>query len=217
MFRFNRGDNLCAMQLFGRAADIEPRFARAHAGLSLTRFQNAFLGYSGAADEQARLARMDAEKAVEIDELDPFANAAMARSLWLQDDVESSISWLERSTILSPNFAHAIYSLGWAKTILNHATEGQEDALEASRLSPLDPLHYAMTATHALSCSTLKKDEEAAGLADRAARSPRGRRTSIREHPSSRRPISSAPSPSPTLRRAIASRKPCRTSVFHLP
>jgi len=170
MFRFNRDDNQRAMQLFELAVRSDRRFARAHAGLSFTRFQNAFLGYSATPKEEAMLARKAAERALELDEFDPFANLTMGRSLWLQQEVESSLAWLERATSLSPNYAHAVYSLGWAKTILNQATEGQQDVIEAARLSPLDPLHYAMTATRALSLSILGEDQQAAALADRAAK-----------------------------------------------
>jgi hypothetical protein len=40
------------------------------------------------------------------------------------------------------------------------------------RLSPLDPLHYAMRATRALTHTALGEDVEAARWADRAASSP---------------------------------------------
>src|SRR5215813_11981719 len=41
MFRFNKSDNDAATALFNRAVALEPTFARAYAGLSFTRFQDA--------------------------------------------------------------------------------------------------------------------------------------------------------------------------------
>lgn len=173
MLRFNKADNLLALSHFERAACLEPGFARAYAGLSFTRFQNAFLNYADAPAVEAALARRAAEKAIELDELDPFANLTMGRAHWLNHQVESSIPWLERATRLSPNYAHAIYSQAWAKMVLGEAADGQRNAKEAMRLSPIDPLKYAMVATDALAELMLDRQESAAALADQAAREPR--------------------------------------------
>ena len=173
MFRFNRADNAIALGHFTRAAELQPDFARAHAGVSFARFQNAFLNYSDRVGEEAALARRAAEKAVELDELDPFASLTLGRSHWLEADVESSTPWLERAIALSPNYAHAIYSQAWAQMMLCQPAEGQKNAREAMRLSPIDPLRYAMVATEAVTHAMLGDDATAAELADRAAREPR--------------------------------------------
>lgn len=44
MFRFNQHDNAISGQLFKRAIKLDPKFSRAHSGLSFTHFQNAFIG-----------------------------------------------------------------------------------------------------------------------------------------------------------------------------
>lgn len=82
MFRFTLADNAAAAELFELAAAREPGFARAYAGLSFARFQQAFLSYAdrGIAVTAAHDA---AERAVALDPLDPFdpfANAAMSRA-----------------------------------------------------------------------------------------------------------------------------------------
>ena len=48
--------------------------ARAHAELSFTHFQDAFLGHGTDPSRSRELARGCAEKGCEIDELDPFVN-----------------------------------------------------------------------------------------------------------------------------------------------
>ncbi len=171
MFRFTPEDNVAASCLFSSAVASEPTFARAHAGLSFTRFQDAFLDYSDA-DAASAGARAAAEQAVALDPLDAFANAALGRAHWLSGEIEGGLAWLERSIELSPNYAQGTYARAWAQTLLGRGDEGQRDADRAMALSPLDPLHYAMLATRALSHLVRDERAEAADWAERAAREP---------------------------------------------
>ena len=172
MFRFHRGDNALAGQLFERAIAEEPRFARAHAGLSFVHFQNAFLRYNDEVPAEVREARRFAERAVELDPLDPFANLTMGRSYWLEGDLDSSLSWLERSTTMSPSYAQAIYARAWTHSLAGRGGAGKSDADTAMALSPLDPLYYAMAATRALAHIVSTEDAAAAAWAEKAAKSP---------------------------------------------
>jgi TolB-like protein len=172
MFRFNRKDNEAAIALFDRAAAQEPDFARAFGGLSFAHFQKAFLSYSPDFAGEAAAAQRFAERAVEIDGHDPFANFALGRSMWLRGELETSLSWLDRAIALSPNYAQAIYSRAWTETLLGRGADGQDHVDAAIALSPIDPLHYAMLATRALSHLVRCEDAEAASWADSAARAP---------------------------------------------
>lgn len=171
MFRFTAADNAAAADLFGHALAEDQGFARAHAGLSFTRFQDAFLDYADRATATAA-AWQAAELAVTLDPLDPFANLAMGRAHWLSGDLEGSLAWLDRSTDLSPNYAQGIYAQAWAQALLSRGDGGQCSTDRAMALSPLDPLRYAMLATRAL--SHLVRDEAASAVswAERAAREP---------------------------------------------
>ena len=172
MFRFHRADNAAAGELFARAVAAEPSFARAHAGLSFVHFQNAFLRYTSDSDAAKRDARRAAERSVELDPLDPFANLTMGRSLWLEGDLDGSQGWLERATTISPSYAQAIYARAWTHALSGRGPDGKSDADAAMALSPLDPLHYAMLATRALGHLVCREDAEAARWAERAARAP---------------------------------------------
>ena len=172
MFRFDKKENIAAAAMFERAIAEEPGFARAHAGLSFTHFQNSFLNYSDDPSQEAVAARRSAERALEIDSLDPFANFTFGRSLWLDGDVTGSLAWLDRAITLSPNYAQGIYARAWAETVLCRGDEGQQDADLAMVLSPLDPFHYAMLGTRALSHFVRGEDKAAADWAERAARAP---------------------------------------------
>ncbi len=172
MFRFHRADNQIAGELFGRAIAADPRFARAHAGLSFVHFQNAFLRYAPAVEHEVRQARRAAERSVELDPLDPFANFTMGRSFWLEGDLDTGLAWLERAVVLSPSYAQGIYARAWTHALAGRGGAGRDDADAAMALSPLDPLHYAMAATRALSHIVCGEDAEAAVWAERAARAP---------------------------------------------
>ena len=84
IYRFDRADNAAAARLFERAVSLDPSFARAHAGVSFVHFQTAFMRYTADIAAEARAARRSAERALELDPLDPFVNFTMGRSYWLE-------------------------------------------------------------------------------------------------------------------------------------
>jgi TolB-like protein len=172
LYRFNRLDNAAAEALFQQSISLDPYFARAHAGLSFIHFQTAFMRYSNNIDEDVVEARRFAERAVELDPLDPFVNFTMGRTFWLEGDLDRSLGWFERSTTICPHFAQGIYAQAWTESLATRAAEARIHIDLAIRLSPLDPLHYAMLATRAFTHVGVGEDIEAARWADRAARSP---------------------------------------------
>jgi TolB-like protein len=171
IYRFNRTDNLAAAHLFQRAVTLDPCFARAHAGLSFVHFQTAFMRYTADLPSQIRQARHHAERGLELDPLDPFVNFTMGRSYWLEGDLDSSLSWLERATSISPHYAQGIYARAWTEALAGHAREGRTHVDLAMQLSPIDPLYYAMLGTRAFTHMVLEEDTEAAYWAERGARS----------------------------------------------
>ena len=173
VFRFNRTDNAQGLDYFEQAIARDPGFSQAHAGVSFARFQNAFMQYSEDIDDEVAGARRSAEIAIELDEQDPTANLMMGRSLWLEDRLESSIPWLERSIALSPNYAQAIYSRAFTHLLMSESRSGHEKAEAALRRSPIDPLRYAMLSCSGFNEAILGREAEGAVLVDRAAREPR--------------------------------------------
>jgi TolB-like protein len=173
VFRFNRADNAQGLEYFEQATARDPGFSQAHAGLSFARFQNAFMQYSDDVAHEVVEARRSAETAIELDEQDPTANLMMGRSLWLEDELESSVPWLERSIALSPNYAQAIYSRAFTHLLMCESKSGHEKAEAALRRSPIDPLRYAMLSCSGFNEAMLGGESEGAMLVDRAAREPR--------------------------------------------
>ena len=172
MYRFNRADNVAASALFRQSIAQDPGFARAHAGLSFVHFQTAFMHYSDDLAGEMALSRRFAERGLELDPIDPFVNFAMGRSFWLDGDLDGSLVWLERATSISPNYAQGLYARAWTETLAGRCSEGRRHVDLSMRLSPLDPLHYAMLGTRALIHMMQGEDADAATWAERAARSP---------------------------------------------
>ena len=172
LYRFNRRDNSAAIALFQRAVDLDRTFARAHAGLSFVHFQSAFMHYTDDIAVAIDQARRCAERGLELDPLDPFVNFTMGRTYWLEGDLETSLSWLERATDISAHYAQGIYARAWTEVLSGKPVDSRRHVDLAMRLSPLDPLHYAMLATRAFTHMALNEDVQAAHWAERGARSP---------------------------------------------
>ena len=75
--------------------------------------------YTDDVDAEVKEARRSAETAIELDEQDPTANLMMGRALWLKDELESSVPWLERAITLCPNYAQAIYSRAFTHLLMS--------------------------------------------------------------------------------------------------
>jgi tetratricopeptide (TPR) repeat protein len=172
LYRFSRQDNARAAQLFRRALERDPGFARAHAGLSFVHFQTAFMRHTDDLAGETEQARRWAERAVELDPLDPFVNFTMGRTFWLRGELEAGLPWLERSTAISPNYAQGIYARAWTEALADRPLQGRGHVDHAMRLSPLDPMYYAMLGTRAFTHLAMGEDAAAADWAERAARAP---------------------------------------------
>jgi TolB-like protein/tetratricopeptide (TPR) repeat protein len=172
MYRFSRDGVAAAMPLFERAIALEPGFARAHAGLSFTHFERAFLSFAEDRDRASVQARRCAEAGLELDPLDPFCNLVMGRAFWLGGELEASLPWLDRANRLNPNYAQAKYSRAWTETLLGDGAQGGADVEAAMRLSPLDPMAYAMLGVRAFGDMMREDWPQAALDGERAARAP---------------------------------------------
>ena len=172
LYRYTQSDNAEATRLFAHAVQQDENFARAHAGLSFVHFQTAFMRQTDDIQGEIALARSCAQRGLDIDPLDPFANFTMGRSYWLESDLDSASSWLERATSLSPNYAQGLYALAWTNTIAGSGPESRGQLDLAMRLSPLDPLHYAMLGARGFTHIAKGQYAEATEWTERAARSP---------------------------------------------
>jgi len=170
--RFTKKDVLMAKELFERSVSLDPNFARAHAGYSAAEFQDAFNGYSRDSLKVISLATKHAEKSIEIDRLDPFANFVMGRSYWLRGQTAQSVPWLERAIKLNPNYAQGYYAFGLASLMSNDSLRSYEESKRAISLSPMDPFLYGFLGIRAFSYLADEDYENASDWAEKAALQP---------------------------------------------
>lgn len=170
VYRFTARDNAIASGLFRRATELDPGFSTAFAARAFASFQDAMMGYEP--DRQAALAavRYAAERSIELDPLDPYANAAMGRIHILTGHPDDGLVWLDRSVDLSPNYAKGHYSRAFLQVIRCQTPETRAGIDLAIGLSPLDPLLAPMRTMKALSFGIDGDYATAADLAVLAAR-----------------------------------------------
>lgn len=171
MYRFDRSDNEHARHFFEMAVRLDPGFARAHAGLSFTHWQDAFQGWAERKTAVDR-AFQTANRSLMTDDRDPAAHWSMGRALWLIGRQDQALVELNQAVHLSPNFALGHYTLAFV-----HSQSGDPEAAIAASdqsrlLSPFDPLLFGMLATRAMALVRQGRFEEAADWAVKAAARP---------------------------------------------
>ena len=174
MHLYTRDGNVAAEGLFRRAVELEPGFARAHAGLSFVHFQNAFLRHvpdrAGEIEQGARGAPSTGSSSTRSTRSSTTTSAAASGCARTS---RARCPWLERATELSPNYAQGLYSRALMDSLAGRSGAAFENADRAIGLSPLDPLLYAMRATKAMARIADGDFAEAARWAEVAARTPR--------------------------------------------
>lgn len=171
MYRYRKPDNDSARCFFERALKLDPGFSRAYAGLSFTHFQDAFQNWE-ARSPHLEAAYAAAAQGLLADERDPAVHWAMGRALWLRRNWEASEASLSRSVELSPNFALGHYNLSFLRSVVGDPRVAIGDADLSRRLSPYDPMLFGMLATPAMALVRLRRFEEAADWAVKAAARP---------------------------------------------
>ena len=164
MYRFTKEENEKAQHFFEKAVQLDPTFARAHAGLSFTHWQNAFQNWADPKREMDR-AFATAGQSLLADDRDPAAHWAMGRAFWLRGNHDESVNELERAVDLSPNFALGHYTLSFVHSQAGDPNAAVRFADHSRHLSPFDPMLFAMLAARALALVRLGQFEEAADWA----------------------------------------------------
>ena len=162
-----------SINLFQRAIELDPSFARAHAALSFAHFQQAFNRYHSVdVTGSSQLASSYAERSVELDEFDPYCNFVYGRVNWLSGEVEHSFSSLDRAIAINPNFAQGLYSRALAAVLTGTPYDVHGASEKAISLSPLDPLMYGFQGIRAFEYMAAQDYDSARLWADKSASNP---------------------------------------------
>ena len=171
MYRFNKADNDHAAHFFQMAVTLDPTFARAHAGVSFTHWQNAFQHWAER-ERESQQAFEAASQSLIADDRDPAAHWAMGRALWLRGRRVESLTELETAVDLSPNFALGHYMLAFVNATSGDPRAAIDSSDHSRHLSPFDPLLFGMLGTRAMALLRLGQFDEAANWAIKAAARP---------------------------------------------
>lgn len=129
-----------ATELFREAIDLDPTYARAHAGLAATYASLATSADALAASEARALAEAGARRALELDPRLPEGHAALAAVRcrfdrnWAECERE-----LNRALELDPNYATGHHWLGELLVERGRFGPGQAELRKAHELDPLSP------------------------------------------------------------------------------
>ncbi|MFN2427344.1 MAG: hypothetical protein ABR587_12960 [Candidatus Binatia bacterium] len=143
-------DDARARTFFERALELDPSCARAHAGLSLSHFNEWSCQAWELFDDKERLAYEHASRAAALDDSDAHVQMVLARVLLFRRDFEGGAHRVERAIALNPNDADVLAHAALACTYLGRAPTAVGMAQKAIRLHPRHPEWYLPSLTMSL-------------------------------------------------------------------
>ncbi len=133
-----------ARSLFRRALELDPGFARAHSGLSLTYFNEWSCTAWGRWDLSQREAFEHAQRGAAMDDGDPVTHFVLGRVLLYRREFERAERHLDCAEALNPNDADNLAQLAMSDACLGYPERGIERAGRAMRLNPFhDDWYFA--------------------------------------------------------------------------
>lgn len=153
-----------------RSIELDPKLARAHMALARILFGRLLFGWSDDMARDLATASTAAERAVALDDRDPYSHYALFATSLLNRRHQNALAEAQRSIDLNPNFALGHLALGWVRIYIGHFGEALDPLLRALRLSPNDPMAFLFVSQIALLHYHLGNYEEAIHYAERARR-----------------------------------------------
>ena len=141
-----------ARDLFQRSNDIDPEFASPYAGTAIAHFVDKTIGYTTDSETMMKEAHEAALKAVNLDDLDPFAHGGLAYSSFSTGNHDAAVAAGRRAIELNPSFALGHHALGASLFASGEHDEAVKALNKAIRISPNDPWLFlflgALSASH---------------------------------------------------------------------
>ena len=172
MYRFTPADHERAKGFFELSARLDPNGSRAFAGLSFVHWQRAFFEVSPDRAGETQRAFELAQQSLSLNPHDPLGHWALGRAHLLRGEMSQSIAELRAATALNPSFAVGQYTLGFALMQAGDTACSIEMADKARRLSPYDPMSFAMIGVRGFSLALNGQYDQAAELMALAVRQP---------------------------------------------
>ncbi len=171
-FRFTGRDTEIAAVYLGKALLQDPLFSRAHAAQSLTHYTRAFLDSCDDVDKEIQLALDSAQQSVSLDCRDAMAHWSLGRAQFLARQHDMAMLSLDRALQVNPNYAQGYYAKGFVGSHSGLLDTAMPCLESAERLSPFDPLLFAMKSSRAVNLVARGDYEDAVEWAVRATLEP---------------------------------------------
>jgi adenylate cyclase len=123
-------------KFFMRALELDPSYSQANAGLSMAYGLDYQNRWSDNPDISLRLAKNNAEQAIEKDPNEPFGRLCASWAAIFEKDLDRAKSEADIALSLNPNYSHAYASLGSIRIFLGHPLEAIPALERAIRLDP---------------------------------------------------------------------------------
>ena len=135
-------DDETARAYFKAALQINPNYARAYTGISLSYFNEWSCQLWDRWDECHKGAMEYALKAIQLDENDYQALMILGRSYLYTSEFEKAEHCLRKSIRMNPNDSQNLILVAFWLTFLDYADEAEKIYLRAKQLNPLYPDSY---------------------------------------------------------------------------
>lgn len=171
-FRFTGKDTEQANNYLQRALRQDSNFSRAHSALSLVHYSRAFLNSSDDVISEIEQSLISAQNSLSLDVTDAMGHWSLGRALFIHKDHDPAIDALNKALQLNPNYAQGHYAKGFICAHADVASNAFSELDAAQRLSPCDPLLFAMKSSRAISFAMEGRFDEAALWAVKATYEP---------------------------------------------
>ncbi len=161
-------DDERARQFFERALMLDPHWARGHAGISLSHFNEWSCQAWELWDDKERLAFEHARRAADLDDRDALIQVVLGRILLYRRRFDEAARHIDRAIDLNPNDADVLAQAALCRAYLGDAEAAVGLAAKAMRLNPDHPDWYLYCAGVPLFLR--QRYAEAAGLMSKAPR-----------------------------------------------
>jgi TolB-like protein/Tfp pilus assembly protein PilF len=140
--RFTQEDNKTAKELFAKAIEIDPSFARAYVGLAMAHSVDVDNGWTSSRQQSLDNWLKALRTALALDPSDSQARMMLGIYYQYVGDLEHSLVELEKAMSLNPNDADVIINGAWAMPWFGKPERAAELAERAVRLNPNYPDWY---------------------------------------------------------------------------
>jgi adenylate cyclase len=140
--QFDPEENRRAAEWMRKAVALDPHLTHGHVGLARTLNLRIWVGWSKDADADRRAGFEAAQRAVELDDKDPYGHYVLTFACLNSGLHQQALAEAQRAVDLNPNFALVHFGLGWIRVFVGHFAAAIDPLLRCMRLSPNDPLTF---------------------------------------------------------------------------